>query len=175
MSHEGAGAPATGTGEHTMQTTSNPTGTTFWFDSQIFEVLVSSHDTGGTLSMLRQTLAPGYAPPTHVHEREDQTLYVLDGSITAWIDPHGEDRTVVSLGAGDEVHLPRGVPHAFKAGADGARLLEINTPGGFEDFHLEVGEEPTHDGMPEQRPPDVERMVRCSGDYGCTILGPPPE
>lgn len=154
-------------------TTANPTGTRFWFDSQVFEVLVSAADTDDRLSILRQRLVPGYAPPVHVHEREDQTLVVLDGSITAWLDPAGESPTEVTLDAGDSIHLPRGVPHAFRAGADGATLLEVNTPGGFEHFHLDAGDVATHDGIPEQQPPDIERMARCAADYDCTILGPP--
>jgi len=154
-------------------TTTNPTGTRFWFDSQVMEVLVSAQDTGGTFSMLRQTLAGGYAPPVHVHQREDQTLHILEGSLTAWLDPQGDAPTEISLNVGDSVFLPRGVPHAFKAGETGATLLEMNTPGGFEHFHLDAGDEPTHDGMPEPGPPDIERMARCAADYQCTILGPP--
>ena len=64
----------------------------------------------------------------------------------------------------------------------GARVAvgDVNTekldqlPDGIFTRKLDVGDEATHDGMPEQRAPDVERMVACSGDYGCTILGPPP-
>ena len=153
--------------------TANPTGTRFWFDSQVMEVLVSAQDTGGQLSILRQRLVPGYAPPVHVHEREDQTLHVLDGSITAWLDPMGESPVEAVLGQGDTVFLPRGVPHAFKAGDGGATLLEVNTPGGFEHFHLDAGDEATHDGVPEQAPSDIERMARCAVDYGCAIVGPP--
>lgn len=157
-----------------MQTnTTNPTGTRFWFDSQVMEVVLSSEDTGATASILRQTLVGGYAPPVHVHEREDQTLYVLEGSMTAWLDPHGDESVEVSLEVGDSVHLPRGIPHAFKVGDAGATLLEINTPGGFEGFHLDAGDVATHDGVPEQAPPDLERMGRSATDYGCTILGPP--
>ena len=154
-------------------TTTNPTGVRFWFDRQVMEVLVSSRDTGGTLSILRQSLVGDYAPPVHVHEREDQTLHVLEGSITAWLDPTGDTPAEVALQAGDSVHLPRGIPHAFKVGDAGATLLEINTPGGFEHFHLDAGDEVTHDGVPEQGPPDIERMARCAADYACTILGPP--
>ena len=157
----------------TSDPATNPTGTIFWFDSQVLEVLVSAQDTDGRLSILRHRLVPGYAPPVHVHEREDQTLNVLEGSMTAWLDPGGDAPTEVTLGAGDSVFLPRGVPHAFKIGDEGARILEINTPGGFEHFHLDAGDEATHDGIPEQRPPDIERMARCAADYGCTILGPP--
>lgn len=157
-----------------MQTaTTNPTGTRFWFDSQVMEVLVSTQDTGGTLSILRQTLAAGYAPPIHIHEREDQTLHLIDGSMTAWLDPQGESPIAVDLQVGDSVFLPRGIAHAFKVGEAGATLLEINTPGGFEHFHLDAGDEPTHDDMPDQQPPDIERMATCAADYACTILGPP--
>jgi len=157
-----------------MQTTTdNPTGTTFWFDSQIFEVLVSAQDSDGSMSLLRQRLSPGYAPPLHVHEHEDQVLHVVEGSVTAWIDPQGDAPTEVVMSAGDSVFLPRRIPHGFKAGDQGAQVLEINTPGGFEGFHLAAGDEPTHDGMPEQRPTDVERLARHAPDYGCTVLGPP--
>ncbi len=154
-------------------TTTNPTGTRFWFDSQIMEVLVSAEDTDDQLSILRQTLVPGYAPPVHVHEREDQTLVVLAGSITAWLDPMEDSSTEVELQAGDSIHLPRRIPHAFRVGADGATLLEVNTPGGFEHFHLDAGDEATHDGVPDQAPPDIDRMARCAVDYECTIIGPP--
>ena len=154
-------------------TTTNPTGTRFWFDSQVMEVLVSAQDTDGTMSILRQTLVGDYGPPVHVHEREDQTLYVLEGSMTAWLDATGDSPTEAALRAGDSVYLPRGISHAFKAGPAGVTLLEISAPGGFEHFHLDAGDEATHDGVPEQGPPDIERMARCATDYGCTILGPP--
>ena len=157
----------------TTKPTSNPTGTKFWFDSQVMEVLISAQDTDGTLSIVRQTLGGGYAPPLHVHEREDQTLHVLDGSLTAWLDPMGESPAKAELATGDSIHLPRGIPHAFRAGNEGVTLLEINTPGGFEHFHLDAGDEPTHDGVPEQTPTDIERLARCAADHACTILGPP--
>ena len=156
-----------------MQTTTNPTGTKFWFDSQIFEVLVSAEDTGGTMSLLRQELVPGYAPPTHVHEREDQTLYVLEGSITAWLDPNGDDHTELSLSAGESVHLPRGVAHAFKAGDQGAKLLEINTPGGFEQFHVEAGIEAPEVRIPDPTEPDIPKLVAAIGPYDAEFVGPP--
>ena len=93
--------------------------------------------------------------------------------MTAWLDPSGEAPVELSLSVGDSVFLPRGVPHVFATGDDGATLLEINTPGGFEHFHLDAGDEATHDGRPEPSAPDIERMARCSADYACTILGPP--
>lgn len=153
--------------------TTNPTGTRFWFDSQVMEVILSARDTGDQLSIMRQELGAEYAPPVHVHDREDQTLVVLEGSITAWLDPLGDAPTQVLLQPGDAVYLPRGIPHAFKVGDDGATMLEVNTPGGFEHFHLDAGDEATHDGIPDQSPTDIERMAHCATEYGCQILGPP--
>lgn len=74
---------------------------------------------------------------------------------------------------GDIVFLPRGVPHAFRVDAEGTRLLEINTPGGFENFHIDAGEPATEDRLPDPAPPDIENLMRVGGVYGCQVLGPP--
>lgn len=155
-----------------MTLTENPTGKKFWFDGFLLDVLVSSADTGGTLSVSKQTHRAGYGTPVHVHEREDQTLYVLSGKITGWIDPAG-DGTERVLGAGEAVFLPRGVAHAFRVEEEDTELLEINTPGGFEGFHIEAGEPAQHDGLPAPSVPDIEKLVRHAGDYACRIEGPP--
>jgi hypothetical protein len=84
----------------------------------------------------------------HVHEREDQTLVVLAGAITAWLDPLGAS-TSHALRIGDAVFLPRGVAHAFRVDAEGTRLLEINTPGGFGGFHIDAGEPATEERLPD--------------------------
>ncbi|MEZ5374588.1 MAG: hypothetical protein R2704_18090 [Microthrixaceae bacterium] len=86
--------------------------------------------------------------------------------------PDGE-RTEHVVTAGDTVFLPRGVAHAFRVDADDTRLLEINTAGGFEGFHIAAGEPATHPGLPEPGEPDLEALVRHAGDYACRIVGPP--
>lgn len=157
--------------EELMTITENPTGKKFWFDSFLMEVLVSAADTDGSLSVCKQTHRAGYGTPVHVHEREDQTLFVLEGTITAWLDPMG-DRVEKVVEAGEGVFLPRGVPHAFHVEAD-SELLEINTPGGFEGFHIAAGEPAQHDGLPEPSAPDIEKLMRHGADYACEVLGPP--
>ncbi len=144
----------------------------YWFDQFLMKVMLRSEDTGGQLSICEQRHPAGYGTPIHVHEREDQTLVVVDGAITAWSDPLGDSREV-TLTAGDTVFLPRGVPHAFRVDAEGTRVLEINTPGGFEGFHIDAGEPATEERLPDPGPPDIERFVRVGTEYGCQILGPP--
>lgn len=155
-----------------MTSTANTTSGKYWFDGFLLDVLVAAEDTGGVLSVCRQTHRAGYGTPVHLHEREDQTLYVLGGRITAWLDPLG-DRTERVLGAEESIFLPRGVAHAFRVEEEGTRLLEVNTPGGFEGFHIAAGEPAAYDGLPEPSEPDIEALVRHSADYACQIQGPP--
>ena len=160
----------TGTGA-----TSNPTGAIddlYWFDGFLMKVLINADDTGGTLSVCEQRHPEGYGTPVHLHEREDQTLVVLDGQVTAWLDPLG-DSIEQTLGTGDSVFLPRGVAHAFRVDVAGTRLLEINTPGGFENFHIDAGEPATEERLPDPAPPDIEKLVRVGAIYDCQVLAPP--
>lgn len=143
-----------------------------WFDGFLLDVKLPATATEGRISVCEQLHPAGYGTPVHVHEREDQTLYVLAGAITAWLDPQG-DGVERRLAAGDTVFLPRGVPHAFRVETEGTRLLEINTPGGFENFHVDAGEPAPERRLPDPREPDIEQLVRVGGEYGCQILGPP--
>lgn len=69
----------------------------------------------------------------------DESFYVLSGGLTVTC---GDD--VFETGPGDFVHLPRGIPHQYVAGPDGAQMLILATPGGLEEFFddWEVGEDP---------------------------------
>lgn len=146
-----------------------------WFDGFLMDVKLPATATDGRISVCEQLHRRGYGTPVHVHEREDQTLYVLAGGITAWLDPNNEqgDCTEQTLQTGDAVFLPRGVPHAFRVDAEGTRLLEINTPGGFENFHIDAGAPATERRLPDPQPPDIEKLMRVGAVYGCQVTGPP--
>ena len=75
--------------------------------------------------------------PLHIHEREDEYSYVLEGRMGAQL---GDD--VVYAEAGDLVFKPRNQWHTFwNAGDTTCRLLEIISPAGFEHFFNELGEQ----------------------------------
>jgi mannose-6-phosphate isomerase-like protein (cupin superfamily) len=104
-----------------------------WFFGMLAELKASSADTGGQYALLEMTAPPGLETPLHVHYREDEGFYVLEGSITIEVG----DATV-ELAAGQHAFGPRDIPHRFSVGPDGARMLWVLTPGGFEDFVEEV-------------------------------------
>ena len=70
----------------------------------------------------------------HVHEREDEWFYVLDGQVDFILDDD-----VFGRYQGGSVFLPRGMPHTFRVKSAEARLLSLYTPGGFEEYFRESG------------------------------------
>jgi mannose-6-phosphate isomerase-like protein (cupin superfamily) len=98
----------------------------------------SRHSTGGALSVFETSIAAG--PPLHVHDREDECFYVLDGELSVRC---GND--AFSAAAGSFVFLPRGRPHRFWTQGPPARLLIIAVPGGIEDYFREINAAATDD------------------------------
>jgi quercetin dioxygenase-like cupin family protein len=72
---------------------------------------------------------PGLESPLHVHYTEDEGFYVLEGNVTILVG----DETV-ELASGQHAFDPRDVPHRFTVGPDGAQMIWVLTPGGFENF-----------------------------------------
>ena len=99
-----------------------------------FDYKVTSADSGGALAALEVTIPPRTLVKPHNHSREDEYTVVLDGTVGARVG----DR-VVEAGAGASMVKPRGVPHAmWNAGPEPARVLEVLSPGGLEDYFEEL-------------------------------------
>ena len=105
----------------------------YWFFGMLAEVKASAADTGGMYTLLEITAPAGLQTPLHVHYREDEGFYVLDGSVTIEV---GDD--TVELGAGQHAFGPRNIPHRFTVGPDGAHMIWVLTPGGFDEFVADV-------------------------------------
>jgi mannose-6-phosphate isomerase-like protein (cupin superfamily) len=97
-------------------------------------------ETGGTFSLVEHPIPPRtLVAPVHLHTREDEYSYVLEGRMGALL---GDD--VVYAEPGDLVFKPRNQWHTFwNAGDTTCRLLEIISPAGFEHFFNELGEQMT--------------------------------
>jgi quercetin dioxygenase-like cupin family protein len=100
-----------------------------WFFGMLAEVKASAADTAGQYTLVQVTAPPGLEAPLHVHHTEDEGFYVIEGSVTIVVG--GE---TVELAAGGYAFGPRDIPHKFTVGPDGARMLWVLTPGGFEDL-----------------------------------------
>lgn len=107
-----------------------------WFLGTLVQILADGSDTGGQLAVFEQQARRGFSPPRHVHHREDTALLVLEGAITVVV---GDER--VEVEAGGFVWLPRDVPHTFRVGSDTVRQPELVTPAGFEQFHIDAGQQ----------------------------------
>jgi quercetin dioxygenase-like cupin family protein len=107
---------------------------------------------------------PGAGLPPHVHQHEDEVIYVAEGEYAVWLA--GE---VFTATAGATLHFPRLTPHGFQnVGATPSRTVWVVTPGrNFEPFFDELGALPAG-------PPDLAKVAAIFGRYQIDLL-PPPE
>lgn len=129
-------------------------------------VKVSASDTAGALALFHLTAPRLTGPPLHVHTREDELFYVLEGTLVFEI---GGVRSTVH--AGGVVYLPRGVPHRYQnfEHRDAVLLIAVTPGASFEAFFTELAAAtPPTGGMP---PLDVLRAIDAR--HGLETLGPP--
>jgi mannose-6-phosphate isomerase-like protein (cupin superfamily) len=144
-------------------------GPAHWFLRNRMTVKATAANTGGAFGLLDTQLAPGFSPPLHVHHREDESFYILEGEVTMRCG----DR-IFRATAGAFVFLPRNVPHSFVVEGDRpARMLTLLSPGGGEGFFIDGGRPAEADGLPPAAPPDIEALKRVSRLYDSEIIGPP--
>jgi mannose-6-phosphate isomerase-like protein (cupin superfamily) len=90
--------------------------------------LVEAGDTNVAYCLIEALLEPGNEPPPHVHSREDELFYVLEGSFDVYVS---EEKFQVNQGGC--VFLPKLKPHAFIIRSRRLRVLTLFTPGGVEE------------------------------------------
>jgi len=139
-----------------------------WWFAALAEIKASAADTDGQLTIVEVTEPPGAQTPLHVHHREDEGFWILDGEVTF----HVGDVTIEAR-AGDFAWGPRDVPHRYTAGPDGCRMLFILTPAGFEGLVRHMSEPAAERTLPppSDEAPDMERVARVAQAYGCELLG----
>ncbi len=131
-------------------------------------VMVNSKETAGAYSVFEDILPPGGGPPPHTHSREDETIFVIEGKLRAWLGGVQYD-----VKAGDFVHMPRGVQHYFKNISDKpTKMLLTYTPGGFEEWFKIVGKPVDGDSLvpPKLEKEDLQRAVAAAAkEFGVTF------
>src|SRR6476659_8204106 len=85
------------------------TGPAFWGPGDHYTFLVTGEETGGAYFVMEALVPPEGGPPPHIHTKEDETFYVLEGQIEFLL---GEE--LIVAGPGDFVSIPRGTVHRFK-------------------------------------------------------------
>ena len=135
-------------------------GHTFTMLGTTMRLIGTAAGTGGRYTVIEQVTPAGWGPPRHIHSREDEIFYILEGTYELHV---GDERRTVSTGA--SAILPRHVPHGFRnAGSTPGRLLSIITPGGLEEYFLAVAK--------CSLPPSPAQLVELARPFGLTLLPP---
>jgi quercetin dioxygenase-like cupin family protein len=145
-------------------------GRTIGVVGDVYRYLATGAETGGAYALIDAIVPPGGGPPPHVHTREVEGFFVLEGEVTFFL---GEAKHVATAGA--HVSVPIGTLHAFKNDSTApARMLILVTPAGLEEMFLEVGVA-LESGATETAPPshaEIERLLAAAPRYGVEIRLP---
>ena len=129
--------------------------------------LATSDDTASAFTIWTYEPRPGDGPAPHVHTRDEEFFYVLEGDLTFWCAGQ-----TFAAPAGAFVCLPKGLGHQFRnEGARPAHTLIATVPGGIEGFFLELGN-PYSEPHDATMPPDPKQMDEVAARYGQTIAAP---
>src|SRR5262249_48762150 len=136
----------------------------------VYRFLATGEDTNGEYALWEAIVPPGGGPPPHVHSREEEGFYILEGEITFTIN--GE-RVVAT--AGKVANLPVGTTHSFKnESGTAARMLISVAPAGLEKMFFEFGV-PLAEGATTALPPtqeEIEKLLAVAPRYGIEIRLP---
>jgi quercetin dioxygenase-like cupin family protein len=147
-----------------------PQGRTIAVVGDIYRFLATGENTNGRYALWEALVPPGGGPPPHVHSKEEEGFYVLDGEIAFTVN--GEK---VVARAGMFANIPVGTPHSFKNESDRpAKMLISVAPAGLEQMFFEVGV-PLAEGAATALPPtkdEIEKLLAVAPGYGVTILLP---
>jgi len=147
-----------------------PVGTApaYWGPGDLYRFLITGAQTGGSYFTLEAFVPPGGGPPLHIHHREDEMFYILEGECSIQI---GDARRQAKTG--DLVSAPRGVAHAYRnESANQLRMLVTFTPAGMDEYFfktLETARELTA-APPDVRQRVIERFVAFADQFGVEFV-----
>jgi quercetin dioxygenase-like cupin family protein len=123
-------------------------------------IKLSRKQSGGSYYVFECLSPPGFGVPTHIHEREDELIYVIEGEYSILI---GNQH--IKANTGDYIFFPKNVAHAFQnTGIKAGRLLFTVVPGtNFEEFFEKLSELPAGNQ-------DMKKIVETFAAYGMDVL-----
>ena len=136
----------------------------------VYRFLATGEETDGKYAMFEAIVPPGGGPPLHIHSREEESFYILEGEITFTV---GEEKIVATEGA--FANMPVGSLHCFKNTSDKlARMIISFAPAGLEKMFFELGV-PLPEGSTEAMPPtkeEIDKLLEIAPEYGIEIKLP---
>lgn len=145
-------------------------GEAIWAMGSLFEIKLDTADTDGGLELAEVHQPPGVATPLHLHQREAEVFYLVEGEID--YEAGGE---LHHLEPGSTMYLPKRVPHRFRIRGDApAKILALVAPGGLFDLYRQVGVPAETRSIPQDPDPaEIARWGGIAAEFGLEVLGPP--
>jgi quercetin dioxygenase-like cupin family protein len=145
-------------------------GSTIAVVGDVYRFLATGEDTGERYALWEAIVPPGGGPPPHVHSREEEGFYVLEGEISFTV---GDQRLIAR--AGMFANMPVSTPHSFKnEGSRPAKMLISVAPAGLEKMFFEFGV-PLPEGSTSALPPtkeEIDKLLAVAPRYGIEIKLP---
>lgn len=141
-------------------------GQSFWLLGDFYAVKTTPAQTGGAYSIVEIESFPGNGPPAHIHHREDECIYIVEGAFSVIVG----DR-IFDAADGDFIRIPKGTSHTYKnVGAIPGKMLTLLFPGGLEQLWIELGQPGTLGGPPKEDDPSVlNRLLTLAPQYQLEI------
>ena len=150
--------------------TTSDVGRTVAVVGDIYRFLATGDETDGKYATWEAIVPPGGGPPPHVHSREEEGFFILEGEITFQI---GDDRMLAK--AGTFANMPIGTAHSFKnESKQTAKMLITIAPAGLEQMFFEVSS-PLPQGAttaPHPTKADIDKLLEIAPKYGVEIRLP---
>ena len=149
---------------------------TFAYMGSLMTFLAKGSETGGRFALMEYHTRPGNEPPPHVHEREHELYFVLEGTMRFYC----EDK-ILDIGVGEVVFLPQGKAHAFTCTSNVVRtLIFVQATGkdavGLDSYFLAMSEPAGSMVLPESAVTyavdNPEHAIRVGASNGIRILSP---
>jgi quercetin dioxygenase-like cupin family protein len=132
--------------------------------------LATAEDTQGKFALIEGVARKGNVPPPHIHHREEETFYVLEGEMTF----SGGGQTIKAT-PGTMFCLPCDVPLSFVIDSEQGRVLILLTPAGLEGWFKEFSESAAAMTLPppvETPYSEIQRMLEVAPQYGIEFVLP---
>jgi quercetin dioxygenase-like cupin family protein len=121
----------------------------FWMRGCLWTVLASGDQTAGQYSLIEQLMPGKIGPPPHVHARQVEVFYILDGEMRLQLGTN-----ITEAGPGSLVSVPAGTPHGFTVLSETARVLNLYVPAALDTQIAALGTPTTSRALP---PPGAEQ------------------
>ena len=143
-----------------------------WYSGHLLTFLATGKDTQGQFALLEFVAKKGNAPPPHIHRREDEIFYILEGEMTFSVG----DQTIKAT-PGTLIFLPRDVMHSFQIESEQGRVLVLLTPAGLEGYFQECSvPAPAMTLPPPAELPysEIQKLITVGAKYGLEFVLPKP-